>query len=823
MKKGLMRIGILVLLFLLSLGGTSFIINREKTVGIRTMEEPVLPVLYMEEAEVLINPMYGYAQEMEQQYMRESLTPLSTDRNLTVVVDPRGSKIEEVDYQVSTADGTVLVEEGKINLKEADQRMQADFHLDTPILMNQEYTLRFAVTLNEGKTYYYYTRILQRNGVHTSDYLDFVNNFYQKCINGSASKELAAYLEPDETETNSTYADLNIHSSFERITWGEKNMSLEKKGYPVIKDMNETTCSIVVEYVVSDQKEEQEPDLYNVWEFYRMRYAQSRVRLLDFERKTEELFAGEHTKLTSNGLNLGIVDKTIQYQTNKNADIVAFVQGGELWSYNRSANKTTQIFSFRDGELDERENLQEHGIKIVRVEESGDIDFVVYGYMNRDVHEGEVGIGVYHYGAELNQVSEELFIPMKTSYEYLKSDMELLSYVSRDDMLYLILEDDLYQIDIKKKTAAVIQENFKMDCYVVSKSQASIAWMNEMQENASVGITVMSLETGESYTVTAPEGQKIKALGFVNEDLIYGLANDQDIVIDSAGNTTFAMHTIRIEKFGGEVMKEHHEENVWIRNVVLQEGLLEVKRMQKNGGVYTDSDSVHIMNNLQNNEETVSMRLITTERDATQIGLDFDKNISNKKVLYVKSGNLSQEEPSVLNLELVRQENNIYYVYAKGILDSTWTKASDAILRADSQMGVVLNRQQQYVWERGNRDDAHRINLEDVPAVILSGTIDEATIQQSLGEGYTVLNMTGCTLDSVLYQVSKGNPVIAKMSENKNVVIVGYDTYGNLILYDPVTQKADYWGPQDSTEMFERAGNVFIGYMDSMGEPSKTE
>ena len=65
------------------------------------------------------------------------------------------------------------------------------------------------------------------------------------------------------------------------------------------------------------------------------------------------------------------------------------------WSYNRSANKTTQIFSFRGGDLDERENLQEHGIKIVRVEESGDIDFVVYGYMNRDVHEGEVGIAVY--------------------------------------------------------------------------------------------------------------------------------------------------------------------------------------------------------------------------------------------------------------------------------------------------------------------------------------------------------------------------------------------------------------------------------------------
>ena len=40
---------------------------------------------------------------------------------------------------------------------------------------------------------------------------------------------------------------------------------------------------------------------------------------------------------------------------------------------------------------------------------------------------------------------------MNTSYEYLKSDMERLSYVSREDMLYLLLEDDLYKIDIARK------------------------------------------------------------------------------------------------------------------------------------------------------------------------------------------------------------------------------------------------------------------------------------------------------------------------------------------------------------------------------------
>ena len=79
-------------------------------------------------------------------------------------------------------------------------------------------------------------------------------------------------------------------------------------------------------------------------------------------------------------------------------------------------------------------------------------------------------------------MEEELFIPMKSSYEYLKEDMELLSYVTRDDMLYVILEDDLYQIDIKQKSFQIVKEKLIKDRYVVSKSQASLAWMDQEEE-----------------------------------------------------------------------------------------------------------------------------------------------------------------------------------------------------------------------------------------------------------------------------------------------------------------------------------------------------
>ncbi len=825
-KKGLIRAAFLLVLFVVTITITAIYINRDKIVATRELEGASLPVLYMEVSDIMVNPMYGYAQPMDEQSIRDSLTPFTTDRSLTVVVDSMDSSWDSITYRVSTADGSTEVETGKLSKLKADgDTSSATFQLENAILMNQEYTLRFDVTLKDGATYYYYTRIVQRSGIDIEQYLDFAVDFYEKCINGDTTSTLASSLEPDETETNSTYTSLNIHSSYDRITWGTMEPKLVSKAVPMIKEMNETTCSIVLNYIISDQRDDMEPDYYMVQDFYRLRNSQSRTFLIDFERGTQELFDGEHVEFSGTSLNLGIVNKDIQYQSNLGADIVAFVQQGELWSYNRSVNKMSRVFSFQSGgldeELDQRELLQQHGIKIVRVEESGDIDFVVYGRMNGDRHEGEVGIAVYHYGAELNCLEETLFIPMTAAYEYLKNDMEILSYVTQDDMLYLVLDDDLYQVDMIQGTSRIVQENMADDCYSVSRSQQMIAWMNEMDEYNSTSITVMDLEAGETYSIQAGSGQKLRLLGFINDDVIYGLANESDIVYDNAGNVTFAMSSIRIGGFGGNIIKEYAQDGIWVSDVVIREGLIELERVQMEDGVYVPVSSDHIMNNLQTNSENLSIRLIVTERKATQIGLEFDSSRSGSTVLYMVSTVLDEDTSTVVGLDASSRETNLYYVYAKGKLDSTWTKASSAISRADEEMGVVLNRQQQYVWERGNRADSYLVDTSTVPEVVLSGTIDENTLQQLLGDDYTVLNMTGCTLDSVLYQVAKGNPVVARVSDGVNVAIVGYDNY-NTILYYPATQEQKYMGMQDSTELFAQAGNVFIGYMDNMGSPSKS-
>lgn len=817
MKKGVIRFFVLLAIFVVSMAGFSYFFNRDKVENTRDFETPTLPVAYIRLGETSVNRMFAYHQEMDGTTMRNSLTPLTTDRELTLQINPHGKKINSVTYEVTTADGAELVENGKIkSLEDKDSLKEATFQLGTPILMNQEYLLRFIVDVaGEDEPINYYTRIVQRSGINVDSYLEFVQNFYEKCINKESASDLTAYIEPDDTASNSSFNKVTIHSSFDQLTWGSLSPTIVKKAVPIVREVNETTTSITQEYIISAKDTDGNVEYYSVKEFYRLRYEQPRVRLLDFERSATQIFDAELPVLTSTGISLGVVGRDVQYLSNQSADIVAFVVDGDLWSYNRSANKSTKIFGFRNTEeVDERAEHTEHDIKIVRVSEAGDISFVVYGYMNSDIHEGQVGSAVYHYNAERNVTQEELFIPSSNSYQFLKQNLSVLSYVSTQDQLYLYIEGNLYQVDLASGSYKIVKDSISPGCLVISKSQASVAWMEEMDETQSTHITAMSLETGETLQVSAPEGQKIKALGFINEDLVYGLANDSDILSDASGNVIFAMNKLSIKNFNDETIKEYQQDGIYVTQVNIQEGLMELERASREGDIFTPVANDHIMNNLMDNEETVTTKLSVSERKGTQLGLVFTKPGKTKNLLVLEAKLVEEEVTPTLNIEVPKQETEQYYVYGKGKLLDVTSKVGEAIQEADLSMGVVLNRKQQYVWERGNQSESKKLDVSTIPEALLQAPLDEASIQNALGDDYMVMNLTGCSLSSILYQINSGYPVVVKTGDGTSELIVGYDKY-NTWLYNKETQQVYAKGMNDSTGEFQAQGNIFMSYREN--------
>ena len=454
MKKKLIRAGILLVIFICGVAGFSSLMNYQSTDNKTDMETASSPSMAMMIEDTEVNRMYAYADDMDVRFVRDGLTPVGTDRSLKVSITPNGREIDSLVYEVCTSDGEQVIENNKIRsfTEEEDGRLTVEFTLSQPILMNQEYALTFTLSTEDG-TWNYYTRILQRAGLSTAQYVEFVNSFYTKTFAQDDTGDLTTYLEPDTSVVSNSFRSLDIHSDVDMITWGDLNPQISRPGIPTIEDISENSGSISLTYYISAENENGEVEKYQVDEFYRMSYNQTRVYLLDFQRHVKQVLTTEQNLVSNGKINLGITDTDVQYMSDSTGTILAFVQQGDLWSYNIETNKMTRVFSFRDtGSNDERNDINRHDIKIVRVSENGDIDFILYGYMNRGQHEGQVGTSVYHYSAEQNAMEEEFFLRSLQSSEFLQKDVEKLSYVSEDGNLYLLLEGNLYRFQMEEKT-----------------------------------------------------------------------------------------------------------------------------------------------------------------------------------------------------------------------------------------------------------------------------------------------------------------------------------------------------------------------------------
>ena len=814
MKNFLRRAVILLVVFVLGVTGTALLLNSETTDDRSDMNDPVFPEVMVDMGGTYANRMYGYTQPMQADFTRDSLTPLDTTKKLTFVINPYSAKVNSLSYEVRTSDGSKVIENRKIkNLVKENSYLEASVEINSDLRMNQEYSLQITLDTNKG-TAYYYTRIISRSNLNADKYVKFVKSFYEKCMDKTAAEDLTSYLEPETTGTATNYTDIDIHSTFAEISWGSMNPQIYKSGIPVIKDINETTASISNEYQISSRDENGCTEIYDVTEFYRLRYTETRIMLLDFERSAQQVFDENSIHISDAGLLLGVRDKNVSYVMNENAGVVVFVQQGDLWSYSPDDGKLAQIFSFRkkDGG-DFRDSRLQHDIKIIRVDDNGDVDFVLYGYMNRGNREGYCGVCVYHYSNDQNVVEEKVFIPSTESFEFLEEDLGTLSYVSTDNHLFLLFAQKLYKVNIREGTYEILEEGIQSDDFVVSETNAHAAW--KIREGESAGqIKLIDFETLETRRLAASQGQSICPVGFMNEDLVYGIIVDGDVLTDANGHEMQGIHTLRIEGFDGTVKKEYHQEGLYITNVTVGSTLMEFDLSAKSGNTYAAQKRDSIVNNKKAASDHVSIELVSNSRTGTQVRLAFEDEPDTDEPLVVYAKMRSVEYCEVI-LDTQVPQDEVYYVYARGHLDSIYRDPAQALKRADEQAGVVLNRAQQYVWERGNKKTKLTLNLEDIPEAILTGSWDKQALQDGIGDAGTVIDLSGCTLDSVLYEISAQRPVIAKTGENTSVVIIGYDEY-NTWLYDPASGKTYPYGMNDSTALFEAAGNIFISYIESI-------
>ena len=127
----------------------------------------------------------------------------------------------------------------------------------------------------------------------------------------SAAEDLTSYLEPDNSGQATNYTDIDINSTFAEISWGNLGPQIFRSGIPIIRDINETTASVSIEYQIAASDDSGNQEIYDVTEFYRMRYTETRIMLLDFKRSASQVFTEDAIHISDKGLLLGVRDKSV--------------------------------------------------------------------------------------------------------------------------------------------------------------------------------------------------------------------------------------------------------------------------------------------------------------------------------------------------------------------------------------------------------------------------------------------------------------------------------------------------------------------------------
>lgn len=846
MRKSIFRSIYAVIVFLTALLLIDHIMNKGNTDITIEMSAASFPVVSVVQNDRVINTMYGYVDKMNPVYQNETVTVLdAADRKLRLLVKAYANDITKLQYEVRSVDGERLVEKSVIeDYVKRDDTVEAEIVLKDLLEKNEEYEFCLNLTDMSGHNLNYYTRIIvSEYASQLQEEIDFAVDFSNKTFDQENAQEIAKYLESNADGDNTTYSKVNIHSSFSQITWGALNVKRESQPQIFVRRSNPYVANVELRYIVSHSMG-LDTEYYNVTEYFYIRYGKQRMYLLDYERTMNSIFVHTNSIFTNNKISLGITDSDIPMRESEDGNIFAFVKEGRLYSMNLTDNKLALLFGFYDEKnTDERCLNRNMNIRVLSVDETGNIRFLVYGYMNRGNHEGSVGVCCYYYNSMLNTIEEEIYIPYSKTADLLAQEVDKLAYVNNKNQLFIILYGRVYCIDLLQKSYQVIVENLNMSEYKVSDSGRMLVWQSSEDADACRQLTLMNLNTGYETQIDAGAGQYIKPLGFMNEDVVYGLAYSSNVSRDNLGMTIFPMHQIIIQDEHSNVLKKYEKSGVFVTQAQVTGNQINLKRVraQSESGKYVDTDDDQIMNDAAQGKKKNEIEVVATQdyEKIVQIAAKNNFKVSNLKYLTPKQVMYEGERSLIISDDKDDNATECYYVYDKYGVSAIFSREKEAVLLADESAGCVRDETGRYIWEKSSKNQVNQImwfsedtmdeekgslatcldNMllfeglsRDSQKMMQSGKSILAILQDNL-ENKKILDLSGCTLNSVLYYVSREKPVLALLNDGNAVMIVGYNEL-NTVIYNPMGHTVSKMGMNDSQDFFEANGNRFITYMD---------
>lgn len=815
------------------------------------MAEATLPNISLVVEDEEINRLYGYTSNLDWELNRETITPLGTDKSFIVRIEENEMTVRRLKYELFDVTNGSMLDSGTISAltsekeaKEGEKPVKtAKIKLNAELNEGAEYSVKITLVTSNSKRVYYYTRVKMYKNGHLSEKLDYVRWFRESALNKINQESVEKNLETKSNADTSTFAHTDIHSSWKMVSWGDLQPQMIAELPPTITDFYEGTASVVLSYLIQ-MDAGSGTEQYMVREAFRFLYTDIRTYLYNYEREVEAIYDVGHTSLSKDDLKLGITaDTDMEIRSTQNAEYTAFVRNRELWNYDREENTMIRVFSFRDEEAELMELYDAHNIKLLSLNPNGNMDFLVYGYMNRGEYEGRVGIILYRYYREENRIEEQMYIPVNTTYQLLKGEVNEFVYMNSYDVLYFTIYNTIYSYNLTTKSLRQLATEVPAERVVFLEELKHVVWQRDAKERASDVLTVLDLESGTTREIVAGEDEVLRLLGKIDTNLVYGYARKAELARNFDGTVTVPMYRVVIADLEGTVFKEYSQQGFYVTEAEFEENVIYLTRVKRADTIepsYLAAAPDAIQNRKNVSTPSVHITGRVTELAKTEYYITFPGNVSIDELPKVETPPFTvlSKDPTV---RITPAENfpEQYMTYSFGRVVICSQDAVDAIHRAnaDENVGAVIDSTGKVIWERGVK--ANRTTIAGISPVVSAGqnglqaalkmifayegfdidtsgiTFENKSVSEWMEQFLKVsaLELKGASLDEVLYYVYKKYPVIALPGEDKVLLITGYDQT-SVELMNPLYGTSQKIEKEEAEELFEDSGNVFFTYID---------
>jgi len=803
-KKWIER-GILAIIFVVAVVIFSFLTNRGDENTTAGLDSATYPQVSFETNGYFVNNLSGYAKEMSIPLLRDTITPVINGQ-VTAVIDAHSVQITTIDYCVYTLDGKELLFENSVS--EPETTLRLDFSGEG--LLDEERVMMLTFHMEDGEEVHYYTRIVDAAEANLKKCLDYAKAFHENALAKMEDVGIESAIETSAEGDNGTLQHVNIHNDFNHVTWGKLEPQVEENIRWYIKELNNSYTCLQLEYQAACAGEENEQDEYLVEEFFKIRHSSraKKTYLLEYDREMEQIFDPIGKVVGSKGILLGIADENVSYATNKDENIVTFVQADELWSYDKEKNNITQIFSFDAEEgYDERNLIRKHEIVILNHGNTGDVRFAVKGYMNRGTHEGEVGIAVYYYDAEDRATIEEAFISFENALQ------SKLHFNSKLNILYVLTDGTMHEFKFDYRSHNVIAEGLSAAEYKVSDTGKMIAFVQKNESGNAQKIILKNLKKEEDQEITCGEDEVIIPLGFIGTDFIYGVSKLSDAGSTISGEPVAPMYKLEIQNVKGEAELTYEKAGKYILDTYIKDNMITVSLGKQNKGfVYKETEKDYITNNVAAEESKIYLESYVTELKERQRRLTFAEELSSEAPKIIKANQTLTDKALAFEMD-DKEMKETYTVYAYGELFGVYHELGDAVKDAKQHTGVVVDENQKVIWEMSNRDLNYVISSENNSVSTILANLDAGMLPVDAAaaiEGAVCVDLTGCEAEDLLYIINQDIPVIAMTSAKKAIVLYGYNEI-SVYYMEPGDDSRHSVSYSKMDEMTKKSGNTYIG------------